>query len=101
MLIRHPDDIAPSEITPRELYLDRRRFLALGAAGALLSADALAALSAKKSLYSTAEKVNPLKDLWKVIREAVTIKRNLNRNAYGLLAPGVSGGAAVSTISLR
>ncbi|RXZ43715.1 protein-methionine-sulfoxide reductase catalytic subunit MsrP [Crenobacter cavernae] len=66
MLIRRPDDpdgILPSDITPRELYLDRRRFLALGAAGALMSADALAALSAKKSLYSTAEKINPLKDI--------------------------------------
>ncbi|MBE7448566.1 MAG: glycosyltransferase family 2 protein [Kofleriaceae bacterium] len=30
-------------------------------------------------------RVNPLKDLWKVVREAVTIKRNLRRNAYGLL----------------
>ncbi|HVV88820.1 MAG TPA: dolichyl-phosphate beta-glucosyltransferase [Kofleriaceae bacterium] len=29
-------------------------------------------------------KVNPWKDLWKVIREAVTIKRNLRRNVYGL-----------------
>ncbi|KZE33505.1 protein-methionine-sulfoxide reductase catalytic subunit MsrP [Crenobacter luteus] len=63
MLIRHPDEIAPSEITPRELYLDRRRFLALGAAGALLSADALAALTARKSVYSTAEKANSLKDI--------------------------------------
>jgi glycosyltransferase involved in cell wall biosynthesis len=49
-------------------------------------------------------KVNPLKDLWKVIREAITIKRNLNRNAYGLLAGasvgGVSG-AGGSSISLR
>jgi dolichyl-phosphate beta-glucosyltransferase len=31
-------------------------------------------------------KVNPLKDLWKVIKEAVTIKRNLRRGAYGVLA---------------
>ncbi len=30
-------------------------------------------------------KVNPLKDLWKVVREAVTIKRNLRRGTYGLL----------------
>jgi dolichyl-phosphate beta-glucosyltransferase len=29
-------------------------------------------------------KVNPWKDLWKVIREAVTIKRNLRRDVYGL-----------------
>jgi sulfoxide reductase catalytic subunit YedY len=34
MLIRRPDDIASSEITPESVYLDRRRFLRLGAAGA-------------------------------------------------------------------
>ena len=34
MLIRSAPDIRPSEITDRRLYLDRRRFLALGAAGA-------------------------------------------------------------------
>lgn len=33
-------------------------------------------------------KVSPWKDLWKVIKEAVTIKRNLRRGAYGKLAPG-------------
>ncbi len=33
-------------------------------------------------------KVNPWKDLWKVIREAVTIKRNLRRGVYDL-APAV------------
>jgi glycosyltransferase involved in cell wall biosynthesis len=32
-------------------------------------------------------KVNPWKDLWKVIREAVTIRRNLRRGIYGQLAP--------------
>jgi sulfoxide reductase catalytic subunit YedY len=32
MLIKKPDDIRPSEITPLQSYLDRRRFLALGAA---------------------------------------------------------------------
>ena len=35
MLLRHSPDIKPSDITPQSLYLDRRRFLALGAAGAL------------------------------------------------------------------
>jgi sulfoxide reductase catalytic subunit YedY len=34
MLIRRPDDIPSSEITPEAVYLDRRRFLRLGAAGA-------------------------------------------------------------------
>ncbi len=35
MLIKKPEDIKSSEITPRELYLDRRRFLEGGAALAL------------------------------------------------------------------
>jgi methionine sulfoxide reductase catalytic subunit len=34
MLIGRPNDIPSSEITPESLYLDRRRFLRLGAAGA-------------------------------------------------------------------
>jgi methionine sulfoxide reductase catalytic subunit len=41
MLIRRPSDIAPSEITPREVYLRRREFIAGVAAlglGAGLSA---------------------------------------------------------------
>ncbi len=36
MLLRRPCDIAPSEITPRELYLRRREFLASAAALGLL-----------------------------------------------------------------
>ena len=35
MLIRKTSDIPSSEITPESLYLDRRRFLRLGAAGAV------------------------------------------------------------------
>jgi dolichyl-phosphate beta-glucosyltransferase len=35
----------------------------------------------------TRSRVNPLKDMWKVIREAVTIRRNLGRGVYGELAP--------------
>jgi dolichyl-phosphate beta-glucosyltransferase len=31
-------------------------------------------------------KINPLRDLWKVIREAVTIRRNLRRGVYRQLA---------------
>ena len=31
-------------------------------------------------------KVNPWKDLWKVVREALTIRRNLRRGVYGQLA---------------
>jgi len=31
MLIRHPIDIPPSEITPKKVYLSRREFVTLGA----------------------------------------------------------------------
>jgi methionine sulfoxide reductase catalytic subunit len=46
MVIREPDDIPSSEITPESVYLDRRRFLRLGAAGALGAAVAPSALGA-------------------------------------------------------
>ncbi len=32
-------------------------------------------------------RVNPLRDIWKVVREAVTIRRNLRNGVYGQLAP--------------
>ncbi|CAA7619882.1 protein-methionine-sulfoxide reductase catalytic subunit MsrP [Magnetospirillum sp. UT-4] len=38
MLIRHTPDLRESEVTDRRLYLDRRRFLALGAGAALMGA---------------------------------------------------------------
>ena len=47
MLIRRPDDIASSEITPESMYLDRRRFV--GVAGVL----ALGALVAPRGLQAT------------------------------------------------
>jgi methionine sulfoxide reductase catalytic subunit len=46
MLIRKSDDILSAEITPESVYLDRRRFLRLGAAGALGAVIAPAALGA-------------------------------------------------------
>lgn len=46
MLIRRPDDIPSSEITPERDYLDRRRFLGLGAAAAALAVAAPASLAA-------------------------------------------------------
>lgn len=63
MLIKRPDDLPSSEITPEAVYLDRRRFLATGAAGLLLSADALAALSGRKSALSTGEAPNSLDEI--------------------------------------
>jgi methionine sulfoxide reductase catalytic subunit len=46
MLIGKPNDTASSEVTPESVYLDRRRFLRLGAAGALGAVVAPAALGA-------------------------------------------------------
>jgi sulfoxide reductase catalytic subunit YedY len=72
MLIKKPDDVLPSEITPRRLYEDRRAFLRraglLGIAAGLYSAgrtrDARAALpDLKKSAFSTSEKPTPFKDV--------------------------------------
>jgi sulfoxide reductase catalytic subunit YedY len=46
MLIRRPDDIASSEITPERDYLDRRRFLGTMGAAALTAASASPLLAA-------------------------------------------------------
>jgi sulfoxide reductase catalytic subunit YedY len=68
MLIRRSADIVPSEITPRDVYFNRRQFMA-GAAGLLAAAawpDALSAapLSATKSpLSATDEKLTSRKDI--------------------------------------
>jgi sulfoxide reductase catalytic subunit YedY len=69
MLIQRPDDIAPSEITPRELFERRRAFIK--AAGALALAaglpDAARAREAfpglQKSPYSTLEAPNSYRDI--------------------------------------
>jgi sulfoxide reductase catalytic subunit YedY len=68
MLIKRPSDIAPSSITPREVYLRRREFMA-GAAGLALAAVAptragAAPLTAAKSpLSTTDEPSTPVKDI--------------------------------------
>jgi len=67
VLIRRPSDILPSEITPREIYLTRRQWMA-GAAGLALAAglpEALGAapLNAAKSPFSTDEKKTSLEDV--------------------------------------
>ena len=67
MLIRHPSDLRPSEITPKEVYLNRRTLLA-GAAGGLgtvllpglVHADPL---TAAPSAFSTSEPKTPRKDV--------------------------------------
>ncbi|TDR80748.1 protein-methionine-sulfoxide reductase catalytic subunit MsrP [Paludibacterium purpuratum] len=65
MLIRKPSDIAPSEITPLQHYLDRRKFMMAGAAGLLMASDAFAALSFKKgtSVLAANDKPNSLRDI--------------------------------------
>ena len=67
MLIRKPSDIRSSEITPKDQYLNRRKFLA--ATGAAVGSLALApgAVAAKlsnvvKSSYTVNEKVTTLED---------------------------------------
>lgn len=67
MLIRRPGDVAPSEITPKSVYLSRRELI--GAAGALglaasLPDEVLAAkLKFAKSKFSTDEPQTKLSDI--------------------------------------
>nr|WP_255726315.1 protein-methionine-sulfoxide reductase catalytic subunit MsrP [Microvirga sp. ACRRW] len=66
-MIRRPSDILPSEITPREVYLNRRQWMA-GAAGLGLAAafpgwTEAAPLSAAKSAFSTDEKLTSREDV--------------------------------------
>ncbi|HKF05612.1 MAG TPA: twin-arginine translocation signal domain-containing protein, partial [Candidatus Sulfotelmatobacter sp.] len=79
MLIKRADDIRSSEITPKSLYLNRRKFLAgvamAGAAAAIgfegkevvaPSASALAGNKIdgiQKSQFSTTETITPYKDV--------------------------------------
>jgi len=66
MLIRKPDDLRYSDVTPKPLYVNRRRFLAgsiaLGAFGALAGTASAGKLEDfKKSSYNVGdEKVTPL-----------------------------------------
>jgi sulfoxide reductase catalytic subunit YedY len=77
MLIKKPNDIKSSEITPKELYLNRRQFI-LAASATALSAGAILSgldsvlsrviageklLDLRKSSFSTNEKLNSLKDI--------------------------------------
>ena len=79
MLIKKPADIKSAEITPKELYLNRRQFMTSASAIALsagvaatgldwfqLPSDARAAeklANVKKSSYNTTEKQNSFKDI--------------------------------------
>lgn len=74
MLIRKPDDILPSEITPRRVYEGRRRFVGQLGRAAFLAALPALPLTARaqggakipglrKSAYSTSEKQTSYKDV--------------------------------------
>jgi methionine sulfoxide reductase catalytic subunit len=78
MLIKQAEDVRSSEITPRHVYLNRRRFLAaVGLAGAATAAIPLKRLvhsprlvfaeekiaAIQKSPFSTNEKITPMKDV--------------------------------------
>jgi len=78
MLILKPKDIKPAEITPRDVYLNRRQFMKTGAAAALTAGAVLTGIdllepaaaqalekipNVKKSSFSTTEKTNALQDI--------------------------------------
>ncbi len=67
MIIGKPSDIKPSEITPRDLYMGRRTFLAGAGAlvglGAAFPAAAAPLTFTKSPLSTTGETLTPLKDI--------------------------------------
>ncbi|QLG88460.1 protein-methionine-sulfoxide reductase catalytic subunit MsrP [Chitinibacter bivalviorum] len=63
MLIRRPSDIAPSDITPRDVFINRRQFMTAAAGSVLLAGEAMAALKATPSAFSTNDKANTLKEI--------------------------------------
>jgi sulfoxide reductase catalytic subunit YedY len=100
MLIRTQGFIRESEVTDRALWLDRRRFLALGAAGALALAGrgAEAALPAVRGPFSTDEAPTPRKD--------VTTYNNfyefgVDKSDPAQLAPSYFGASRPWTVSVE
>ncbi|HET6927447.1 MAG TPA: protein-methionine-sulfoxide reductase catalytic subunit MsrP [Hyphomicrobiaceae bacterium] len=95
MLIRRPSDIQPSEITPRDQYLQRRQFMAgasaLGLCTAIATmcgrtAQAAPLQAGKSSLSTTEEPLTPLKDItsYNNYYEFGTEKGDPVRNAHTL-----------------
>ncbi|MGH9351280.1 MAG: protein-methionine-sulfoxide reductase catalytic subunit MsrP [Terriglobia bacterium] len=102
MLIKKLTDIAPSEITPKSVYLSRRRFIfgASAAAAGLLAGDSLLRMSAPslkaeaatkfsgliKSPFSTSEKETPIDDVthYNNYYEFGTDKLDPSKNAWKL-----------------
>jgi len=83
MLIRRPPDIAPSDITPHDVYLNRRQFMA-GSAGLLLPVASIAALPASKSPYSASDKPNS--------RQEITSYNNYYEFGTGKDEPAIHAG---------
>ncbi len=91
MVIRKSPDLRYSQVTPRTMYLNRRRFLAAGsvALGALRGMAAAAAgskLTATKSPFSTSEEPTPLEAIthYNNFYEFGTDKEDPSKNAYKL-----------------
>lgn len=90
IIIKNTPDIKPSEITPKAVYLDRRRFMQQAVAtSVLLTADAMLPAWAKKwpelkhSPYSTPDKVNSFEDIttYNNFYEFGTSKQDPHKNA--------------------
>jgi sulfoxide reductase catalytic subunit YedY len=73
MLIRHPSDILPSEITPREVYLRRREFLS--GAGAVGTAGVLATVLPVQSASATT--LQAVKSPLSTVDEALTSRKDV------------------------
>jgi methionine sulfoxide reductase catalytic subunit len=91
---RRPDDTPSSEITPEDVYLDRRRFLRLGAAGAIgasLTActpqDSAARTAAAADEQDEQDELTPYRDVttYNNFYEYGTDKGDPARHAPGLL----------------
>jgi len=90
MLIRRPDDIAPSDITPRSLFDRRREFLRLSSGAALAGLFPAAAQArlgpGQPSVLSTTETPTPLKHVagYNNYYEFGTDKEDPARTAHAL-----------------
>lgn len=90
IIIKKSPDIQSSEITPKSIYMDRRKFMQRTVASSLLlSADAMLPAWAqrwpdlKKGPYSTSDKINSLEDItsYNNFYEFGTGKKDPHKNA--------------------
>jgi methionine sulfoxide reductase catalytic subunit len=91
MLIRKAPELHYSQVTPQQMYLNRRRFLtggsvALGALAGLPAASAGSKLAATKSQFSTSEQLTPFEAIthYNNFYEFGTDKEDPSKNAYKL-----------------